>query len=81
TELFRQDMEALRVLPPDEYIGVTEALPIVIGEIQLLEKTGATYRVDEDVYYSVSSDPSFGDVSGMLREEMMHIFPERGGDP
>lgn len=81
TELFRQDMEALRVLPPDEYIGVTEALPIVIGEIQLLEKSGATYRVDDDVYYSVSSDPSFGDVSGMLREEMMHIFPERGGDP
>ena len=81
TELFRQDMEALRVLPPDEYIGVTEALPIVIEEIELLEKSGATYRVEEDVYYSVGADPSFGDVSGMLREEMMHLFPERGGDP
>ncbi|MFT3871855.1 MAG: cysteine--1-D-myo-inosityl 2-amino-2-deoxy-alpha-D-glucopyranoside ligase [Nocardioides sp.] len=81
TELFRQDMAALRVLPPDEYVGVTESLPLVIAEIEQLAAAGATYRVDDDVYYSVASDASFGEVSGMLREEMLHVFPERGGDP
>ncbi len=81
TELFRQDMAALRVLPPDEYVGVTESLPLVIAEIEQLAAAGATYRVDDDVYYSVASDASFGEVSGMLRDEMLHVFPERGGDP
>src|SRR5215217_4146546 len=29
TELFRQDMAALRVLPPDHYIGAVESIPLV----------------------------------------------------
>ena len=28
TELFRTDMEALRVLPPDAYVGAVEAIPL-----------------------------------------------------
>ena len=28
TELFREDMEALRVLPPDAYVGAVEAIPL-----------------------------------------------------
>ena len=81
TELFRQDMTALRVLPPDHYVGVVEALPLVIEEIERLVDVGATYFVEQDLYYSVAADASFGDVSGMLREEMLHLFPQRGGDP
>ncbi|HQR26395.1 MAG TPA: cysteine--1-D-myo-inosityl 2-amino-2-deoxy-alpha-D-glucopyranoside ligase [Nocardioides sp.] len=81
TELFRQDMTALRVLPPDHYVGVVEAIPLVVGQIERLVAAGATYRVDEDLYYSVAADETFGDVSSMLREEMLHLFPERGGDP
>ena len=81
TELFRQDMTALRVLPPDHYVGVVEALPLVVEEIERLVDVGATYLVDDDLYYSVGADTSFGDVSGMLREEMLHLFPQRGGDP
>ena len=30
TELFRQDMTALRVLPPDHYVGAVESIPLVI---------------------------------------------------
>ena len=81
TELFRQDMTALRVLAPDHYVGVVEAIPLVVEQIELLVAAGATYLVDDDVYYSVSADPTFGEVSRMLREEMLHVFPERGGDP
>src|SRR3954451_12106148 len=29
TELFREDMSALRVLAPDEYVGAVEAIPLV----------------------------------------------------
>src|SRR4051794_9068421 len=73
TELFRTDMEALRVLPPEAYVGAVEAIPLVVEMIQDLQKTGAVYAVpnesgDDDLYFSVTADPSFGSVSGWSRE-------------
>ncbi len=81
TELFRQDMTALRVLPPQHYVGVVEAIPLVVAEVERLAEAGATYELDGDLYYAVSADQGFGEVSSMLREEMLHLFPQRGGDP
>lgn len=81
TELFRQDMEALRVLPPDAYVGAVESIPLVIALIERLQAAGAVYRVDDDLYFSVSADAAFGEESRLTREQMLEIFPERGGDP
>jgi L-cysteine:1D-myo-inositol 2-amino-2-deoxy-alpha-D-glucopyranoside ligase len=79
--LFREDMAALRVIAPDHYVGVVESVPLVVAEIERLVAVGATYDVEGDLYYSVGADAGFGGVSRMLREEMLHVFPERGGDP
>ncbi|GAA1773291.1 cysteine--1-D-myo-inosityl 2-amino-2-deoxy-alpha-D-glucopyranoside ligase [Nocardioides hankookensis] len=81
TELFRQDMTALRVLPPAHYIGAVESIPLVIELIKRLEEAGSVYRVEDDLYFSVTADPAFGAESGWTRETMLEIFPERGGDP
>jgi L-cysteine:1D-myo-inositol 2-amino-2-deoxy-alpha-D-glucopyranoside ligase len=81
TELFRQDMAALRVLPPDHYIGAVESIPLVIELIRTLEAAGSIYRVEDDLYFSVTADPAFGAESGWSREQMLEIYPERGGDP
>ena len=81
TELFRQDMTALRVIPPDHYIGAVESIPLVIELIQRLESLGAIYRVEDDLYFSVTADPAFGAESGWNRERMLETYPERGGDP
>ena len=81
TELFRQDMAALRVLPPDHYIGAVESIPLVVDLVQRLEATGSVYRVDDDLYFSVTADDAFGGVSGWDREQMLAVFGERGGDP
>src|SRR3954470_21865802 len=86
TELFRTDMEALRVLPPDEYIGAVESIPLVVSMIERLRESGAVYAVptedgDGDLYFAVDADPAFGAVSGWSRERMLEIFAERGGDP
>ncbi|MEV2270284.1 cysteine--1-D-myo-inosityl 2-amino-2-deoxy-alpha-D-glucopyranoside ligase [Nonomuraea africana] len=80
-ELFRVDMSALRVLPPREYVGVTEAIGQVAELIESLSDKGLTYSVDGDVYFSVADAPKFGEVSGYGREEMLALFGERGGDP
>src|SRR5215475_712860 len=34
TELFRQDMQALRVLPPDHYIGAVESIPLAVALVE-----------------------------------------------
>ncbi len=81
TELFRQDMQALRVLPPAAYIGAVESIPLVIAMIEVLDDAGAIYRVDGDLYYSVAADDAFGAESGYDRETMLRFFAERGGDP
>jgi L-cysteine:1D-myo-inositol 2-amino-2-deoxy-alpha-D-glucopyranoside ligase len=80
-ERFRGDCEALRILPPDEYVGAVESIPWVVELVQRLESMGHTYRVDEDWYFTVHADPSFGAVSRLSEQEMLAIFPERGGDP
>ncbi|MBS4753862.1 cysteine--1-D-myo-inosityl 2-amino-2-deoxy-alpha-D-glucopyranoside ligase [Nocardioides sp. zg-ZUI104] len=81
TELFRHDMEALRVLPPVEYVGAVESIPLVIELLQRLDAAGVLYRVESDVYFSVDADPAFGEESNLDRDTMLALFAERGGDP
>ncbi|MFC7359651.1 cysteine--1-D-myo-inosityl 2-amino-2-deoxy-alpha-D-glucopyranoside ligase [Nocardioides astragali] len=81
TQLFRDDMEALRVLPPAHYVGAVESIPQVVELIQRLEGAGAVYRVEDDLYFSVTADDAFGEVSGLDREAMLEVFADRGGDP
>jgi L-cysteine:1D-myo-inositol 2-amino-2-deoxy-alpha-D-glucopyranoside ligase len=80
-ELFRADMTALRVLSPQDYVGAVEAVPELAVAIRALLESGAAYRVEEDVYFSVSAIDRFGDVSGYDRDTMLALFAERGGDP
>jgi L-cysteine:1D-myo-inositol 2-amino-2-deoxy-alpha-D-glucopyranoside ligase len=79
TELFRQDMAALRVLPPHHFVGVVEALPDVEKLIESLD--GAVYRVDDDLYLDVRADETFGSVGGLDAARMRQLSAERGGDP
>ena len=81
TELFRQDMAALRVLPPRDYIGAVEAMPLIAEQIARLRDRGATYLVDGDTYFDLRADPTFGAVSGLDRHTMAALFGQRGGDP
>ncbi|RLV55605.1 cysteine--1-D-myo-inosityl 2-amino-2-deoxy-alpha-D-glucopyranoside ligase [Aeromicrobium phragmitis] len=81
TQLFRDDMTALRVLAPDDYTGAVESIPLVIERIQELQKAGAVYQVDDDLYFDVHADPSFGQVGNVDEATMRALFAERGGDP
>ncbi|MEV4383146.1 cysteine--1-D-myo-inosityl 2-amino-2-deoxy-alpha-D-glucopyranoside ligase [Streptosporangium sp. NPDC049644] len=80
-ELFRSDMEALRILPPRDYVAVTEVIGQVAALIELLRDKGATYDLEGDVYFDMAAAPKFGAVSGYPEEQMLALFGERGGDP
>ena len=81
TALFREDMEALNVLPPRDYVGAVESIPSVARYVEELQVRGAVYAVDADLYFRVHTDPAFGSVSGLDAESMLRVFAERGGDP
>lgn len=81
TQLFREDMAALRVLAPDHFVGAVESIPLVQDLVAELDKAAAVYKVDEDYYFRVRRDELFGKVSGFSDEEMRTLFAERGGDP
>ncbi|AUG76239.1 cysteine--1-D-myo-inosityl 2-amino-2-deoxy-alpha-D-glucopyranoside ligase [Kitasatospora sp. MMS16-BH015] len=81
TALFREDMTALRILPPAHYIGAVESIPWIVPLVKKLLASGAAYELDGDIYFSVDAEPRFGEVSGLSREAMAGIFAERGGDP
>lgn len=91
--LFGEDMTALGVLPPQVYLGAVETVPLVVRAVQDLAARGAAYRVPvpaeevgegetvEDVYFDITADPHFGELSGYSPETMLELFAERGGDP
>ncbi|OBG67974.1 cysteine--1-D-myo-inosityl 2-amino-2-deoxy-alpha-D-glucopyranoside ligase [Mycobacterium sp. E3339] len=81
---FREDMAALRVLPPRDYVAATQAIPEVVELVEKMLASGAAYVLDgdyPDVYYRADATPQFGYESGYDRETMLRLFGERGGDP
>ncbi|WP_134323326.1 cysteine--1-D-myo-inosityl 2-amino-2-deoxy-alpha-D-glucopyranoside ligase [Cumulibacter soli] len=84
TDLFRSDMEALRIIPPQEYLGVVETIDDVVVAIEKLLVNGSAYRLEDgtgDIYFDVRADERFGYVSGYDENQMLEFFAERGGDP
>ena len=83
--LFRDDMAALRVLPPREYVAATEAVAEVVELVEKMLASGAAYVVDDaefpDVYFRADATLQFGYESGYDRDTMLPLFAERGGDP
>ena len=79
--LFREDMTALGVIPPEDFVGATEAIPRIVDAVRALQDKGAAYDVDGDTYFAVHADPGFGGVSHLDDTEMLRLFGERGGDP
>ncbi|MGI9195385.1 MAG: class I tRNA ligase family protein [Candidatus Nanopelagicus sp.] len=76
--LFKSDMSALRVMPPDYFIKVTESLPIIEDFIKRVDNNGYLYKIGEDFYFAVESFLTDLPIS---IETAIKVFSERGGDP
>jgi L-cysteine:1D-myo-inositol 2-amino-2-deoxy-alpha-D-glucopyranoside ligase len=84
TALFREDMEALRIIPPAHYVGAIESIPAIAAHVRSLLESGAAYRLEDgtgDIYFTLAAAPRFGYESHLSREEMLVLSAARGGDP
>ena len=77
-DLFKSDMSALRILPPEKLVKVTDSFDLIEKFITQLSERGFLYKVEEDYYFSVSD---FLDDLPISVDQAKTIFKERGGDP
>jgi L-cysteine:1D-myo-inositol 2-amino-2-deoxy-alpha-D-glucopyranoside ligase len=77
-DLFIEDMSALRVLPPNDFIKVTDSMNLIIDFISKLKETGLVYQIDNDLYFNVES--ALADLL-ISQNEAINILAQRGGDP
>jgi L-cysteine:1D-myo-inositol 2-amino-2-deoxy-alpha-D-glucopyranoside ligase len=80
-DLYRDDMTALRVLPPDALVGAVESIPEITEAIERLLREEKAYELDGDLYFPIAAAPHFGRESNLGRAAMLSLFAERGGDP
>ena len=85
-ELFRGDMLALGIIPPDHYVAVTDMVPQVAQAVGRLLAVGVAYKLGDDVYFDTAAAAAaspwhLGQVSGLDRDTMLVLAAERGGDP
>ncbi|OLT29278.1 cysteine--1-D-myo-inosityl 2-amino-2-deoxy-alpha-D-glucopyranoside ligase [Nocardiopsis sp. CNR-923] len=80
-DVFRDDMAALRIIPPASYVGVVESVDLISDLAARIRDTGAAYELDGDLYFSADEAQGFGGISHLSRREMLDLFGQRGGDP
>lgn len=84
-ELFRSDMQGLRVIPPAHYVGAVESIAMVVELIEELLPTGLIYQLDDpehpDWYFNTVAAPGFGSISHLDEMQMIERFRDNGGDP
>lgn len=81
TELFRTDMTALRVVPPEPYLGVVESLDVIVDFLLRLQRAGRVYQLDDPEYPDWYCDTTGAELAGLTLPEALATFAERGGDP
>ncbi|TAM68935.1 MAG: cysteine--1-D-myo-inosityl 2-amino-2-deoxy-alpha-D-glucopyranoside ligase [Microbacteriaceae bacterium] len=91
-DLFRSDMESLSIIPPDDYVAVTESIQPVADAVDALLERGIAYRVPtadaaaDDIYFDIAAAEALtawrlGQESNLDRVQMLELSAERGGDP
>ena len=80
-ELFREDMAALNIRPPEQWVAVTDHIEPAATAVQRLLDNGSAYRLDDDIYFDIRSADRLGEKSQTDRATMLEQSAERGGDP
>jgi L-cysteine:1D-myo-inositol 2-amino-2-deoxy-alpha-D-glucopyranoside ligase len=78
---FEEQMRAIGNAPPTFSPRATEYVPQMLEEVRGLVDAGHAYERNGTVYFRVASDPSYGRLSGLSRDEMLPLAKERGGHP
>lgn len=67
---FEKDYADLKIKDPDIMPKATEHIKDIVEIIQKLEEKGATYELEDGIYYDISKFPEYGKLSKQKLEEL-----------
>lgn len=59
-QVFKQDCEALNILPPTQWARASDYVTQQIKLIETLEEKGYTYKTSDGVYFDIAKFPTYG---------------------
>jgi cysteinyl-tRNA synthetase len=85
TERFTHEMSQIHVMTPDHFVRASDELPAMFVLIEKLLKRGNAYQNDGWIYFSVASDPNFGQLAAAAGlsgyENLLATANQNGNDP
>lgn len=78
---FHQQMDALNVVHPNQFIFATSIVDKIINTNSELIKKGYAYEKSGNVYFDIDTFPRYGELSRYTKEQMLHISKDRGNNP
>jgi L-cysteine:1D-myo-inositol 2-amino-2-deoxy-alpha-D-glucopyranoside ligase len=77
-EQYLADMRDLNVAEPTHLVRATAVIPTILKIVKVLVDRGAAYAVERgSVFFRVSTVPTYGELSMLSREEMLHIASQQ----
>ena len=71
TEQWQRDRKRLGCLEPEVLCRATDHIADQIAMIQTLESKGATYRIDDGLYFDISKFPRYAEFARLDRERLL----------
>jgi cysteinyl-tRNA synthetase len=60
TQAFKEDIQTLNIIPPNIFCKATDNIPEQIALVQVLEKKGFTYQIEDGIYFDTSKLDDYG---------------------
>jgi len=77
-DLYRSDMTALHVLPPQDFVPATSVMDLIDDAIAVMDRNGFVYRLEGDLYFDITT---FLTDLPLSLPDAITAFSEKGGDP
>jgi len=81
TNKFLNEMKALNVLSPTNYVKATDSIAKIVEIAKLLIYKKVAYEQDGNVYFEIKKFNNYGKLSRFNIKQMILISKERGGNP
>lgn len=79
-DIYRSDMSALNILPPDHFVGVVENMDLIISQIKQTVSSNLSYQIGTEWYFKTDSNKLSKLVASIPKDELLVMAKERGCD-
>jgi L-cysteine:1D-myo-inositol 2-amino-2-deoxy-alpha-D-glucopyranoside ligase len=79
-DIYRADMSALKILPPDHFVGVMENMDLIISRIGETISKDLSYQIGTEWYFKTDPENLSKLVASVPNNELVAMAKERGCD-